>query len=78
MQPKKFQKHLFPAIAVLLGLSVGIFVSTQRPTTNQKYSQEQFFRPVTLGLTTTYLLLAVGTSFKRTKHRLAKQNNLET
>lgn len=78
MQDRKIQKHLFPAIAMLLGLSVGVFVFANRPTTSQKYSQEQFFRPVTLGLTTTYLILAVGTSLRRTKDRLAKRKKLGT
>ncbi len=76
MQDKKVQKHLFPAISMLLGLSVGIFVFVNRPTPSQKYSREQFFRPITLGLTTTYLSLAFGTTLRRTKDRLAQRKKL--
>jgi hypothetical protein len=73
MHKKNLNPYSFPIASVLLGGAVGIFTFLHQPAPSQeKYTNERFFRPIFFGVTTTYLILSAGINLKLTKDSKSK------
>lgn len=78
MHKPNLKPYSFPIASILLGGVVGIFTFLNQPAPSQeKYTNERFFRPVFLGLTTTYVVLSVSVNLKLAKDNKPKNNNFE-
>lgn len=73
MPTKQIRAYSFPVATMLLGMVVGAFCFMQQPA-NERGSVARLFKPVSYGLTTTYVALTLGINLRLARERKLKQS----
>lgn len=69
----KYWAYSFPVASIFLGLFVGIFMFLQSSPDKEESLNKRIFKPVTTGLTITYLMLTLGINLRLGSDKPEKQ-----
>ena len=73
----KFYSFSFPVVSILLGLTAGVLAFLHQSPKDDQTLADRFLRPTCLGLTTTYIVMTIGTNLKIAKARSRKTSRLK-